>query len=83
MAALVVPLGNAQRLSYKKELPTCLRQVCLYLFVYCGGKGWIGRPILEGGRVLDFWEAENYQCYMGGAQEAQVKRTNHRGSARM
>jgi hypothetical protein len=34
MAALVVPLGNAQWLSYKKELPTCLRQVCVYLFVY-------------------------------------------------
>jgi hypothetical protein len=30
MVALVLPLSNAQWLIYKMELPTCLRQACMY-----------------------------------------------------
>jgi hypothetical protein len=31
IVALVLPLSNAQWLVYKKKLPTCLRQVCMYV----------------------------------------------------
>ena len=30
IAALVLPLSTAQWLVYKMELPTCLRQACMY-----------------------------------------------------
>jgi hypothetical protein len=37
MVALALPLSNAQRLVYKIELPTCLRQACMY--AWSGGVG--------------------------------------------
>ena len=32
MVALALPLSNAQWLVYKIELPTCLRQACMYVW---------------------------------------------------
>jgi hypothetical protein len=37
--ALVLPLSNAQWLVYKKELPTCLRQACMYAWSEGGDVG--------------------------------------------
>jgi hypothetical protein len=39
MVALVLPLSNAQWLVYKKELPTFLRQACMYAW---SGGGIVG-----------------------------------------
>jgi hypothetical protein len=79
------PSGRSQLLEEEEQGSSTTRKMRLDNSTYCGGKGWIRRSILEGGRVLDFCEAENqsHQCYIGGAQETQVKRTNHRGSARV
>ena len=32
IVALALPLSNAQWLVYKIELPTCLRQACMYVW---------------------------------------------------